>query len=576
MSPELIFFIVTVVVANVLVIGVLVALPRGQRGEEAGTDVALPTHQPPELRTKYAESGAVPTVHELNAGGGADYRRILRILWWLVIAAALIGVGLSGAFRQNEQLIFGLGIVAVAAAIVFHEVIPSGWRANTVGLVEAFVALALAAALLVLTGYGSSPFVFGFDVAVVAVALARGGRGAFVFAAIASLAYVGVLAIDPARSTYVAGDLLGFGLHIGAIWLLTLIASVFAGQERRIRARMLQMSVTDPLTGLFNRSHIYTTVDNEIRRTRRSDRGFCLLMIDLDGLKVVNDSFGHHRGDTVLRALGGVILRSIRTVDSAYRYGGDEFLILLPETDIVGAFVVAEKIRSSAEEIGEGFGGDATTSVSIGLVSHPEDGGTVEELMIAADRAMYAAKGLGKNQISGNPRPRRSLATSALPVAVPASIPVGEPAPPIAAEAPPPEAAAAAPETASVIITPPPAPTAVAAPETASVIITPPPAPTAVAEPEVPEAAPDMSADLETDDEFEEELEPAELRPNGTHPATTSGDEDLDPAEARRRIAALSYDPDYQIRRAMDAFLGAPGPRRERRDRDRDDDQRAS
>jgi diguanylate cyclase (GGDEF)-like protein len=557
-SPELIIFIVTVVVANVLVIGVLVALPRGERGEEAGRDISLPTHQPSELRTKYAESGAMPTVQELNAGGGADYRRILRILWWLVIAAALIGVGISGAYRENEQLIFGLGIVAVAAAIVFHELIPIDWRTDAVGLVEAIVALALAAALLVLTGYGSSPFVFGFDVAVVAVALARGGRGAFVFAAIASLAYVGVLAIDPARSTYVAGDLLGFGLHIGAIWLLTLIASVFAGQQRRTHARMLQMSVTDPLTGLFNRSHIYTTVDNEIRRTRRSDRGFCLLMIDLDGLKVVNDSFGHHRGDGVLRALGGVILRSIRTVDSAYRYGGDEFLILLPETDIVGAFVVAEKIRSLAEEIGEGFGGEASTSVSIGLVSHPEDGGTVEELMIAADRAMYTAKGLGKNQISGYPRPRRSLAMSLPAPVVAPSIPVGEPAPPEAVAG---SAAEAVPVT----------------PETPSVIITPPPAPPTV-EPEVAAAAPDIAAaidaDDESEDELEEELELAEVRPNGTHPADTSGDADLDPAEARRRIAALSYDPDYQIRRAMDAFLGAPGPRRERRDRD--DDQRAS
>lgn len=578
MSPELVFFIVTAVVANLVVIGVLMAMPRGQEADDRrGGDVALPTHQPTEMRTKYAESGAMPSVHELTAGGGADYRRILRILWWLVIAGALIGVGLSGSFRENEQLIFGLGAVAVAAAIVFHELVPVGWRTNLVGLVEALVALGLATALLVLTGYGSSPFVFGFDVAVVAVALARGGRGAFVFAALASIAYVAVLAIDPARATYDAGDLLGFGLHIGAIWLLTLIASVFAGQERRIRARMLMMSVTDPLTGLFNRSQIYTTVDNEIRRTRRSDRGFCLLMIDLDGLKAVNDSFGHHRGDDVLRALGGVILRSIRTVDSAYRYGGDEFLILLPETDIVGAFVVAEKIRSSAEEIGEGSGGDAATSVSIGLVSHPEDGATVEELMIAADRAMYAAKGLGKNQISGYPRPRRSLATTSVPPAIPTSIPVGEPgAATVAAATTAPAPAAAAEEaepTPTVLITPPPAPepaSEAADEELADFAGSPEPATVAVGEPEEPEE-PEPEPE-EPEPEPEDELEPAELRAeNGTSPADASGDSDLDPAEARRRIAALSYDPDYQIRRAMDAFLGAPTPRRERRQ----DDERA-
>ncbi len=588
MSPELIVFIVIAVAANLLVIGVLIALPRGGEPSQAGGDVALPTHRPAALQgTKYGDSGAGPPFQDTTVGA-TDYRRILRILWWLVIAGALIGVGLSGSFRENEQLIFGLGAVAVAAAIVFHELVPTGWRTELIGLVEALVALGLATALLVLTGYGGSPFVFGFDVAVVAVALARGGRGAFVFAALASLAYVLVLAIDPARSTYEAGDLLGFGLHIGAIWLLTLIASVFAGQERRIRARMLQLSVTDPLTGLFNRSQIYATVDNEIRRTRRSDRGFCLLMIDLDGLKSVNDSFGHHRGDDVLRALGGVILRSIRTVDSAYRYGGDEFVILLPETDIVGAFVVAEKIRSSAEEIGEGSGGEATTSVSIGLVSHPEDGATVEELMIAADRAMYAAKGLGKNQISGYPRPRRSLGTSgpAAP-AISASIPIaasqgeepGAQAPEAPASEGPSVAVAEVPRAETepradleappgVLITPPPAPAVAAAPVSVE-------ATAAALEPEaIPEQADaEATEDEDGDEEPEESL--AAVTANGSQPAgsaETSEDAELDPAEARRRIAALSYDPDYQIRRAMDAFLGAPGPRRERR---RDEDQRA-
>lgn len=574
MSPELIFFIATVVVANLLVLGVLVAIPRRERQAGEHGDVALPTHRPADPRSKYDNAEHPPTALELSAGGGGDYRRILRILWWLVIAGTLIGVGLSGSFVENQQLIFGLGAIAVVAAVIFHELVPTTWRSGLIGLLEAIVALALGTGLLVLTGYGSSPYVFAYDVAVVAVALARGGRGAFVFAAVASLAYVGVLAADPARSAYGAGDLLGFGLHIGAIWLLTLIASVFAAQERRIRARVLQMSVTDPLTGLFNRAQIYATVDNEIRRTRRSDRGFCLLMIDLDGLKAVNDSFGHHSGDGVLRALGGVILRSIRTVDSAYRYGGDEFLILLPETDIVGAFVVAEKIRAQAEEIGAGSGGEAITSVSIGLVSHPEDGATVEELMIAADRAMYAAKGLGKNQISGYPRPRRSLATAALPPA----IAVGEPMPaPVAAATPAPAVIATpAAETATAIAD---RPAAAPLPVEVEPLATPdavaPPAEAPATEPE----AGTSPATVEQNDEDEAPEEEEESSPAAgpsagvTHADAPqqSGDDDLDPAEARRRIAALSYDPDYQIRRAMDAFLGSP-PRRERRD----DDEQAS
>jgi diguanylate cyclase (GGDEF)-like protein len=178
-----------------------------------------------------------------------------------------------------------------------------------------------------------------------------------------------------------------------------------------MRRAVLEQAEVDPLTGLFNRSQLFTLLNQEVQRTRRSARGFCVLMIDLDGLKAVNDSLGHQRGDDVLRAIGDVVRRSIRTVDSAYRYGGDEFLVLLPETDYVGAFVVAEKIKAGSEDVGLALGdGEMLTSVSIGLVSHPEDGGSSEELVAAADRAMYNAKSLGKNQISGNPRGRRAIA----------------------------------------------------------------------------------------------------------------------------------------------------------------------
>src|SRR4029078_1730978 len=182
-----------------------------------------------------------------------------------------------------------------------------------------------------------------------------------------------------------------------------------AGSERRVRAKVLELSQTDPLTGLFNRGALLPTPERKVQRTRLSSRGFCVLMIDLDGLKAINDSLGHLKGDDVLRAVGRVITSSIRAVDSAYRYGGDEFLILLPETEFIGAYVVAEKIREGVEEIGESLATEvASTSARIGLVSDPEDGATPEELMVAADRAMYQAKALGKNQISGNPRPRRA------------------------------------------------------------------------------------------------------------------------------------------------------------------------
>src|SRR3990170_4845558 len=146
-------------------------------------------------------------------------------------------------------------------------------------------------------------------------------------------------------------------------------ASSHVGPPPRAMRRVMVLSPAGPVTRLFHRSQLFLTLEQEVSRTRRSDRGFCVLMIDVDDLKAINDGAGHLRGDEVLRALGAVIQGSIRAVASAYRYGGDEFVVLLPETDIVGAFVVAEKIRAGAEEFGMMAGGaQSLTRVRLGLV----------------------------------------------------------------------------------------------------------------------------------------------------------------------------------------------------------------
>jgi diguanylate cyclase (GGDEF)-like protein len=295
-------------------------------------------------------------------------------------------------------------------------------------------------------------------------------------------------------------------------------------------------------------------LEQEVQRTRRSERGFCLLMIDLDGLKAVNDTYGHHRGDEVLRALGGVIRGSIRNLDTAYRLHGDEFMVLLPETDFAGAFVVAEKVRTGAEEVGLTAGTiEMLTSVSIGLVSCPEDGTSADELMIAADRAMYQAKSLGKNQVSGNPRPRRLLHRPAgEPIA--ASEPAQVTAIPIETGA----AAAAGDRSAEDV-------------HAAEVAAAPPAA-------ESPHEGDGSVAPAAAVQAFRLDA-PVTVPLPAVAPAATAlaqgagapgegatEEDEPDPSEVRRHIAAASrnLDPDYQIRRAMDAFLSPTRPNGDR------------
>ena len=521
MSTELIFILVTGGLAALVGVGALVAVLRGwgsRSGVAALADTAAA--DPPDVASPLATP---------------SHEAVVRVVWWVAIAGVLVGIGVSGAYSDNRSAIYALGGAAVVIVVLMHEVLPRRWRGRVSVGIEVVAALALATGLVVLTGGATSPFVFTYHLLVVAAALTMASRLALLVTAAASLAYVGQLLVDGGL-TADATLLLGVAINLGSLWLLAYLAGVYASSERRVRARVLELSQTDPLTGLFNRGHLFPTLELEVQRTRRSSRGFCVLMVDLDGLKAINDSLGHLRGDEVLRSVGRVISGSIRTVDSAYRYGGDEFLILLPETEFIGAYVVAEKIREGVEAIGESLAtGLGLTSVSIGLVSHPEDGTTTEELIVAADRAMYQAKSLGKNQISGNPRPRRTAPRLLAPpqeIAEPAAI-ESAPTEPAAAEPAAAEAAAIAPAT---MAEPSPLPAAA-------------PIPVAASAPESTAFAVDSKA-------------------NGTN-HEAHGEDEPDPADVRRQIARArrNMDPDHQIRRAMDAFLSSPTSSRADRER---------
>jgi diguanylate cyclase (GGDEF)-like protein len=408
-TTEFIFLIVSAAVAGLIVIAGLFALLSGQSTpSESSLEPVGPgatADAPP--RDKYL-STAEPTSPALSWLGADRFRSTVRAIWWATIAGVLISVGLTDVFAESQFEIFALGGLAVISVVVFHELIPDQWRSTATSAAEVASAIGLLGALVILTGRSASPFAPLLVLPVLGVALGGRPTAGLAAALAASLGFVVVVATDPSQP-FAAADLLPAAVVLSVVWLGTVSAVVFASQQRRLQAETLALSVTDPLTGLFNRAQIYVALDQEVRRSRRSLRPFCLLMVDMDGLKTINDTLGHERGDAAIRGIAAVIRRSIRTVDSAYRYAGDEFVVLLPETDFSGAFVVAEKIRQGAADLSATLAREeAPTTVSIGLVSHPEDGSTDEELMLAVDRAMYAAKAGGKNRISGYPRPPRA------------------------------------------------------------------------------------------------------------------------------------------------------------------------
>ena len=152
-------------------------------------------------------------------------------------------------------------------------------------------------------------------------------------------------------------------------------------------------SVTDPLTGLYNRYHFDATMSREIARCRRYGVPLSLLLVDVDRLKLMNDRWGHHAGDQALSRVAVAIQKSLRGTDIAARLGGDEFAIILPDTDATAALIVATRIRRNLVE-----NASSMVTVSGGLVELPRDVDvSTAQLMLVADHAMYAAKNSGGN-----------------------------------------------------------------------------------------------------------------------------------------------------------------------------------
>ncbi len=188
-------------------------------------------------------------------------------------------------------------------------------------------------------------------------------------------------------------------------WLLELkqLAEYFNHLLRTIQdynTRLEELSVRDPLTGLFNRRKFQEFLSHEIIMSTRHQRGFSVIMIDLDNFKYINDTFGHPIGDMVLQELTAMLAAELRSGDVLSRLGGDEFAIILPETEAASGLQVANKLHQAlADKEFELPVGNIHTTASFSLVSFPEDGKTEDEIYSAMDVVLYKAKTHGKNQV---------------------------------------------------------------------------------------------------------------------------------------------------------------------------------
>ena len=233
--------------------------------------------------------------------------------------------------------------------------------------------------------------------------------------------WLGLLIVRPLdRLTTGAAEVAGGDLEVdlpvgkGEVGYLTEVFNGMVDRLREGRQQLEELLVTDPLTGISNRRHLMETMKNEARRSHRSKNSFAILMVDVDHFKKFNDTHGHVAGDEALKAVAKVLQTGTREVDHVARFGGEEFLVVLPDTDIAGAVRAAERIREVLAKRSVAVGKRSLKlTVSTGVAEFPMDGDSPEALIVSADAALYQAKRSGRDRVVRARRRRSTTAATA-------------------------------------------------------------------------------------------------------------------------------------------------------------------
>ena len=329
------------------------------------------------------------------------FSRTLAELEWLVVVLVLLYIVMPFSEIRDQW--------ALVAGVVLYVLFVITFRYTRIFTEETRWKLALETWVIILfiswcayhTGSTESPLVNLYILVIIFSALTLGKTITLLeFALIAALYfYLG-------HASYYQDGFLTLQLSevvilFAPFLLVGYITTLLSADLQRVTEHLASISDTDELTGLKNRRAFNMALDTEIRKASRYGRSFAILMIDADNLKPVNDSFGHVVGDRLIVLIATIIRESLREVDLVARYGGDEFVVLLPESNSQAAAEVAERIRQAVENSSFSENGERVSStVSIGIASFPADTRHSDELLAIADQQLYSSKNLGKNAIS--------------------------------------------------------------------------------------------------------------------------------------------------------------------------------
>ncbi len=324
-------------------------------------------------------------------------RTVAEIEWLLLVLVLLFQA--FGGPKDEGRIAIAMAMMFFAAFVLIFRYTnfyrnESRWKIA----IETWVMIVFIIWSVYYTGKLESPLLNCFLLVIITSALTLGK-----VSTAAELAAIGaallVLGGQPPGVFPTLESLGGIAVLFVPFVLVAYITTMFSADIRYGLSKAVALSETDELTGLLNRRSFAVNASRVFGQAVRYNRSVGVLVIDSDNLKQVNDQYGHGAGDDLLRLLAQCIQHELRTTDMLFRQGGDEFVVLLPETDRTRSGEVAERVRRAVESTRSNTDGEMIkTTVSIGIATYPADGRVMETILANADKALYRAKASGRNR----------------------------------------------------------------------------------------------------------------------------------------------------------------------------------
>ena len=329
------------------------------------------------------------------------FSRSVAELEWLILILVLLYFVAPGSYVADEQAVIIAMICFAVFVLAFRYVnlktVQSQWKIA----LETWFMIGFITWILAYTGKIDSPLVNLYLLVIITSGLTLGKLTTLLeFVLITSiylwLGYPEFNALD-----FNLADFTKLMIEFAPFLLIAYLVSMLSADLHFARQMFQHMSETDELTGLLNKRAFDKLSHREMAKSQRYGHSFSILMADADTLKVINDQYGHEAGDKLIRTIADTIQVNLRETDILARYGGDEFVIFLPETAPEQAREVADRVRDAVANINFMIHNKTmTVSVSIGMASYPQDSSSVDDILDRSDKALYVSKQAGRNCVT--------------------------------------------------------------------------------------------------------------------------------------------------------------------------------